>query len=285
MSESAEPRRTVFEPGPLRRRQEYLRSTLTMLAVAVIAAPLGMLAVGLLVKDFAVFGDRVGWYAFGIVLLLSVWLGWRCVQRRLQFAVELGPTGVHFGRGLLRGSAGYEDVEIIRIEEDPGAKTDHASHSLTIQARGKRRQFALEGAEQECAELLFERCPDAVYIDAFGQEHESSKTKRPLYVMDRLARNRVRRGWRTMVLSLLFLAWGVPVSVALLVRILQGAQKWSMLLDYRVSLLLFITACGFVVLFAGLARIHKGRRLVAQATRLEALGIGELDEAVEQEAG
>ena len=42
---------------------------------------------------------------------------------------------------------------------------------------------------------------------------------------------------------------------------------------------------GFVILFAGVARIHRGRRLIAQATRLEALGGGELDEAAEQEAG
>ena len=271
MANEAKSTQTVFGPGPGTRRKEYLTSILVMLAVLAVAVPVGLLAVGLLVRDLGVFGSEEGTYAFGVVLLLSILLGWSCVQGRLQFTVEATPTLVHFGGGLLRRSVGCEEIEIIQVREDREAKRG-AARWLEIQARGRRRRFFLDGDEQACAGLLFEHCPSAVYIDTYGKEHRPTEMKRPLYVLDKLARDRVRRGWGTAALSPLFLVWGVPVVAALAVELLRGRQPWSKLLDYRVGFLLVMSVLGLLILLAGLEHIWRARKLVAQARRLKQSG-------------
>lgn len=120
--------------------------------------------------------------------LLVIPLVLRFLLHLTRFCVILHATNIQLGRGLSRLILAYEDVDIIR--------SGRTRHGCFVRLQGGKDVYVVrlsEGDASTCAEELRIRCPNAILIDALGNERLPPNPTRPDQVVEALlSHNRLK---------------------------------------------------------------------------------------------
>ena len=140
---------------------------------------------------------RFLWLILGVPLVISGGLAWCWGHRRFVFFVGLDETHLQVGEDPGK-RIGYEELELVTLAVRPAEALFGGVTDSVIEFRGKgfRARACIEPADRyECAGLLSERCPDALFVDERGRECLSARVADPRKVMGRAATYNRRCGW------------------------------------------------------------------------------------------
>jgi hypothetical protein len=96
---------------------------------------------------------------------------------------------------------------------------------MDLVARGRLTRVDLGVQSAECARLLADLCPNAVFCDQWGQEHLPTGSDRPLGALRTLAWKQHRRAW-------FYLHAGLVMSAPLAILLMgpwMGALNFSLM--------------------------------------------------------
>ena len=211
----------VFGPGSGKPCSAVPLAVVSFAGAATIAALVGALVCDM-VEEYsgAPAGVAVGAGLFAAlpVFVAILWRGWRYALGRLRTAVEIGPSSVSVGRGLLRRLFECAEIEHIRLTPEES----QAGPWIELCARDRRWRVRLGGAERDCAFELCERCHNAIYVGADGKEHLPASADRPLHVLDHLVRLRVRVARTLFGAAMLTLCMWALTFAAVAVGLIRG---------------------------------------------------------------
>ena len=137
-------------------------------------------------------------------------------RQRLWGNLELGSEGVTIGQGLIARRFDYSDVLLIRIERKLASPQQSPLVFELPGLVGRRcRVWLAKKDAAACFELLQERCPAAVTVDAWGVEALPAPEQRAAGPLRRLGERYVTHALGSMVvvvgLALCFLGPGLAL--------------------------------------------------------------------------
>jgi hypothetical protein len=215
----------IFEASPSTRRTEWALLIVSSFLLFVILAAGGyvfvFLALDRLPPRFAFWWFLDPGAPLGVSLIIA-WLR----SRSLRFSLALDETCVQGGSFCLN----YNDVDQVSLDV---LTLGVNSPAIEIIGRGQRVCARIGKEERvECAAILHQRCPDAIMVDAIGNEFMPDAPADPARV-DRVALSRFRK--KALNFSIAAVFFGV-LSACVGYAALHGTlMDWYMFGVYLVS--------------------------------------------------
>jgi hypothetical protein len=158
-------------------------------------------------------------------------------KRRLVFSASLQQTALRIGSDDL---IPYDAIDIIKVSpEQPVQGTD--AHWIEIQTMDRTRKVFLGGAEEECAQRVFERSREAVLIDKRGEEHVHEDTQNPMRGIRSIVRERSRAARISCIIALVMCLWATLPIISIFSR---GKPTFD---NIDGAILISLAACGAVI--------------------------------------
>ena len=141
----------------------------------------------LMIYIFADFEGAPLIASVGLALLFLAFatrLTWKLCLAPLRFSLTIGKNVVEAGRGWLRCVFACDEVEMISMPDK------RKVHGIALEGGGRGAFVYLSPtAELICAALLRHRCPNAVFVDRWGNEHLPICANQPLLTLTALYKN------------------------------------------------------------------------------------------------
>ena len=260
----------VFEAERWARRSKVAFAILLALGLIPLMMLLGA-GVGVALSRGLGAPIRVQMLAAAGFALPAAYLAWRVVTEQLRFCVALLPDRVEVGRGRSCRRLPYEEVDLIAVPRTTRQRT-----WVRIRGRGVDAMALVAPEDLEpCVSALIERCPNAIFIDAKGQEHLPKQSRRPLRNLLILE----RRHWkRAMIYAIAALPMSVIGALSLWV-ILGHFLGW---LPHGVTH--YLSPKGVVILIIGGPALafessrSFGKARIARMERLDLAATGRFDD-------
>jgi hypothetical protein len=109
---------------------------------------------------------------------------WKIICHKLCFCIIFYPQRLQAGRGLVRCTFPYEDIDIISMNV-----INKDSSISIICGHAKARVFLVITQSIECFRLLSQHCNNAVIIDATGSVHLPQNPNNPVKTISSLTRH------------------------------------------------------------------------------------------------
>ena len=205
----------IFEADRWTRRSRFVLAVLLALGLIPLMMLLGA-GVGVAFCRGLGLPIRVQVLAAASFALPSAYLAWRVILEQPRSCVVLLPDRVEVGRGWARRGLPPGEVDWIAVPRT-------ARQGTWVRVRGKgvdAMALIAPGDLKPCVSALIDRCPNAIFLDAKGQEHLPKRSRRPLRTLLVLER-------RHRELALVF-AGAAPASFLFGAFIL-----WTVLAHYR----------------------------------------------------
>lgn len=259
-------------PGSYRISKDTLMGELVKLGLLVVVAlmlsfMLSVLAAGLVLFVILNLKDSGPDFLFpglaGFFALIGLFTSWQILKRTFHFRLDIHPDRLKSSAFWLHDNLDPLEVEGIKLARQSGGSL--VSGHVEIIGGGKIWRFYLGASNIDCINDLLRVCPNAVYFDAFGQEHPPQRPFHPEKVRAFLVR-RVRRdgivciitGTLGFLFALFFALWpivhGEPQE--------GGARFLAGLLSLKFAVLAATSASAGLL---GISKIREAGRLANTA--------------------
>lgn len=254
----------------------WLRAYFPIVLVAVVATS---------VLSLETMFDLIGILIVAGIFLAALWLCLRLILGT-RAAVCITRKAVHLMGPWWERTIPLADVEAVEVHQEGTPELDvpaagiglpvgeNTAQWLQITAPGFRKKLFLYGDEQACAEALHGCCPNAVFIDADGNEHlpDVSQSlsldddvrgrvvgdRSPPIAVRNLARARKRSGVVLLAFGIVALAWSVPLLYLALTG--GGDASASEHAKWGMRTLLKLLVIGVLCVLGGVVQIRRAHR-------------------------
>jgi hypothetical protein len=121
--------------------------------------------------------------SYVLLCFFCIHWAWKIISNRLRFCIIFHPQYLQVGRGLVKCTFPYEDIDIFAMNV-----TKDSSYIKIICGGAKTRVILISKHSIECLRLLTHHCNNAIFIDTAGSVHLPLNPNNPTKIISSLKR-------------------------------------------------------------------------------------------------